>query len=234
MCLANTSDTHIDTPTPGSNPDQQRGLAARGYRTEPSSQTSSPRTSTGNLGATQTRSDFGSDFSSGHGPALAPIRHVSQPPISTGGYASETNRVPENVQLPWWFVSHESGVQGLEGAVSHPMMPANQNMVGPDYMPEIYGGMPMPQKSSGPGPLGPNVSQTMQGNGYSSMLAFGMGTTGSANPGYGRNNNMPPPATGMTPALSMPNEFWSLQDPNAMEMSGVLADIWSMAPSTFE
>ena len=242
MELANWSDTSIDTPTPGPSAEQYRGRAMMGYRTEPSSQHSSPQAMTGGQLATQAKSDIGPDFASGGDPtSAAATRHMSQPPMSTGSFTGEPTYVPEDVTLPWWFVSRENGFQGLEGAVSHPMMAsgsnfgngtsANQNLNGMDYLPEMFGGMPPPQNSFGKVPLGPNVNQVMQGNRYPPMAAFGPETSGSMNPGFG---NMPPPATGTTPAPNVSNEFWSMQDSNALEMSGVLADIWSMAPSTFE
>lgn len=216
-----------------------------GYRTEPSSETSSPLGPGQN--AARPRSDIGLDLMSGaRDPAVVATRPMSQPPPSSAGFTGETTFVPEDVSLPWWFVSRENGTQGLEGAVSHPMMASgatavNQNINGVDYLPDTFGFMPPPQNNLGRVPLGPNMNQSMQNNRFQPMN-FGSPAGGSGNLGYGHgfgnssngNINMPPPVTGTTSAPNVSNEFWSMQDPNALEMSGVLADIWSMAPSTFE
>jgi hypothetical protein len=245
MELANWSDTSIDTPTPGPFHDPQRGRTAMGYRTEPSSETSSPLGPGQN--AARPRSDIGLDLMSGaRDPAVVATRPMSQPPPSSAGFTGETTFVPEDVSLPWWFVSRENGTQGLEGAVSHPMMASgatavNQNINGVDYLPDTFGFMPPPQNNLGRVPLGPNMNQSMQNNRFQPMN-FGSPAGGSGDLGYGHgfgnssngNTNMPPPVTGTTSAPNVSNEFWSMQDPNALEMSGVLADIWSMAPSTFE
>jgi hypothetical protein len=247
MELANWSDTSIDTPTPGPNHEQQWGRATTGYRTEPSSQTSSPRGPGGGQNVMQPRSDVEPEFLAGPAdPATMATRRVSQPPMSSSRYTGESASVPEDVNLPWWFVSRENGMQGLEGAVSHPTMASgstsvNQNINGVDYLPEMFGGMPPPQNMFGRVPLGPNITQGMQGNRFQ-PTNFRSPSSGSVNIGYGgglgnttnSSSNMPPPATGTTPTPNVANEFWSMQDPNALEMSGVLADIWSMAPSTFE
>jgi hypothetical protein len=147
--------------------------------------------------------------------ALAPPqpRAVTGPQYNLGGPSPQSCN-----SLPWWSVPKDSGMQGFEAAVSHPMIASGsaRDSVGVNgfgyAMPnEMMGSMSAPINNYSEQPMN-LLGQQFQTNGFNSQAT----QAGNAN------------------QAAQSNDFWALQDPNAMEMNGVLADIWSMAPSTFE
>jgi len=154
----------------------------------------------------------------GGGQSLVPPQpqHVAGPQYNPGGPSPQSCN-----SLPWWFVPKDSGMQGFEAAVSHPMVasgstrdPIGVNGFGyGNAMPnEMMGSIPATMNNYGEQPMN-LLGQQFQANGFNPQVTQ---------------------AGNVANQSAQSGDFWALQDPNAMEMNGVLADIWSMAPSTFE
>ena len=219
MELANVSDASIDTPTPIPDGNPYRKFT----RSQPNSTNASPRDAPpehDHYSNPQSRRAEAVPMrdQQGGGQSLVPPQpqHVAGPQYNPGGPSPQSCN-----SLPWWFVPKDSGMQGFEAAVSHPMVasgstrdPIGVNGFGyGNAMPnEMMGSIPATMNNYGEQPMN-LLGQQFQANGFNPQVTQ---------------------AGNVANQSAQSGDFWALQDPNAMEMNGVLADIWSMAPSTFE
>jgi hypothetical protein len=220
--LANFSDASIDTPTPG--PDTTwRKHGMDHSSSQPGSTTDSPRDMSLTTPHSQTKRP--------DNPAIRAEQDSSRSRITPSqAYIGnqlpymrdvDPSQQPNSTSPPWWMVSNDNGMQGLEGAVGHPLTASGLQATSTNGFGQISN---LPTDFIGSIPPTLNVYGREQPN--ADMVGQGFQPTDYDPRSVG---NM------MAPGEVQPAEFWSMQPGgNAMEMSGVLADIWSMAPSTFE
>jgi hypothetical protein len=221
MELANISDTSVDTPASQFDSESGRRSGRKAFNT--GSTAPSPLGTDPDNEVPHTRLNDHSTTS-----AVRSSPAVPRPLGSQRAHMTErslTEILDPQAPKPWWFVPKESGAQGLEsvsfdpfGSRSDPSLGNGINFGNEHLLNQVPGSMynhpPFARNNNVVMPQSVNPEQF---------------------PAEPYNNRGYVDLNSGIPSNKSTGDFWNVApDANSVEMSGVLADIWSMAPDTFE